>query len=471
MKLDLIRTRIKHGAAPVFARVRSSRARHRWIVGGIAILASGTIAAIQLDPSASQNVESALVISVPQEIVQFPTPEEGMQSVSGLPRIQSGASGDIAPDASGVFRWQNLVVRPGDTLASILGSRRLYSPAVHHALTSNLSAYSLNDLLPGRKLNLGIDADGLLKELAYETDDDGMLLMAREHDGSYSTHHQKRRYSVRRSYRSATIEDSLFAAGKRARLSDRLIMGVAGIFSWDIDFALDLRRGDTFTVIYEEKYWRGEKIAEGDIVAAEFVNRGHRYRAIALKDGNGEVRYYTPNGRSMQRQFLKTPVQFSRISSRFTRGRYHPILKRWRAHKGVDYAASTGTPVRATAAGRILFRNRKGGYGKTVIIRHGSKYSTLYAHLSRYRRGQRAGSLVEQGEIIGYVGQTGLATGPHLHYEFLVNGRHRNPLTVKLPRRRPIDDGHRSEFLKIAQNWNSELERISGRVQVAQNQR
>jgi murein DD-endopeptidase MepM/ murein hydrolase activator NlpD len=471
MKLDLIWTRIKQGADLIFLRVRSSHVRHRWIVGGITILASGTIAAIQLEPSSSQDVKNALVMSVPEEIIQFPAPEEGMQSISGFTRSQTGASGDIEPDGTVVFRWQTLVVRPGDTLASILGSRRLYSPAIHQALTSNLSAYSLNDLLPGRKLNLGIDIDGHLKELAYETDDGGMLLMTREHDGSYSTHHQKRQYTIRRAYRSATIDESLFAAGKHARLSDRLIMDVANIFSWDIDFALDLRRGDRFTIIYEEKYWRGEKIEDGDIVAAEFVSRGHSYRAVARKDSNGQFRYYTPSGHSMQRQFLKTPVQFSRISSRFTRGRYHPILKRWRAHKGVDYAARTGTPVRATAAGRILFRNRKGGYGKTVIIRHGGKYSTLYAHLSRYQRGQRAGSLVKQGEIIGYVGQTGLATGPHLHYEFLVNGRHRNPLTVKLPRRRPIDDEHRGEFLNFAQYWNSELDRISGRVQIAQNQR
>lgn len=469
MKLNLIQQRIQAAIAPAIVRALSANTRHRWLIGGVALFATGTIAAIQLEPADGQGVENALVMSVPHEITQVPLVDGGMRTIDNLLPIHSAVSGNIDGNETPAFNWQKIVIRRGDNLASLLKTRNLYSPTVHHALTTGATAYGFNELLPGRSLRVGIDSEGSLTELSYEIDSGNLLVMAREQDGNYVTHHQKREYTSRQSYVSATIEDSLFAAGKRAGMSDRMILELATIFGWDIDFALDLRRGDRFTVVFEEKFWRGEKIEDGDILAAEFVNQGQLYRAVASKDEDGAVRYYTPAGHSMQRQFLKTPVQFSRISSRYTKGRYHPILKRWRAHKGVDYAASTGTPVRATAAGRILERQRKGGYGRTVVIRHGGKYSTLYAHLSRYQRGQRPGSLVKQGEIIGYVGKSGLATGPHLHYEFLVHGQHRNPLTVKLPRSHPVDDQHKAEFLQVAQRWASALDRLSGRVQVAQN--
>lgn len=276
-----------------------------------------------------------------------------------------------------------------------------------------------------------------------------------------------RLYETRQTYISATIEDSLYQAGKKAGLSDRLVMDIAGIFGWDIDFAKDLHRGDRFTAIYEENYWRGEKIREGHIVAADFIIRGRVLRAVGLRDERGRLNYYTPKGKSMQRQFLKNPVRFTHISSRFSKGRYHPILKRWRAHKGVDYAARRGTPVRATATGRILERHRKGGYGRTVVIRHGGKYNTLYAHLSRYRRGLRTGSLVKQGDVIGYVGSSGLATGPHLHYEFRVYGKHRNPLTVRVPRSRPLRGNLVANFQHVAQQLSEKLDRINDRVRLA----
>jgi murein DD-endopeptidase MepM/ murein hydrolase activator NlpD len=470
MKIDLKKTSFHETVAPAISRALSANTRHRWLIGGIALFATGTIAAIQLDPDMGEGslTASTLVMTSPHEITQVPLVGGGMRTVDTILPIHSAASGNIDGIPKSAFNWQKIVIRRGDNLASLLQSRKLYSPAVHHALTTSATAYAFNDLHPGRYLRFGVDSEGSLTELSYEIDRNNMLVMAREQDGTYVTHHQKREYASRQSFVSATIEDSLFAAGKRAGLSDRMILELATIFGWDIDFALDLRRGDHFTVVFDQKFWRGEKIEDGDILAAEFVNRGRVYRAIASKDENGTVRYYTPAGNSMQRQFLKTPVQFSRISSRYTNGRYHPILKRWRAHKGVDYAAHTGTPVRATAAGRILERRRKGGYGRTVVIRHGGKYSTLYAHLSRYQRGQRPGSLVKQGEIIGYVGMSGLATGPHLHYEFLVYGRHRNPLTVKLPRSHPVVEQDKAEFLQVAQYWTSALDRLNGRVQLAQ---
>jgi murein DD-endopeptidase MepM/ murein hydrolase activator NlpD len=460
---------LRQKAGSVTRRLLSSDARHRWLIAGVALLATGTIAAIQHSPNNSLLPDSALIVSGPHEITQIPSPSGGMQTLRDSLPTQATFDSDMNPENGSAFRWQQLNIRRGDNLASLLKARDLYSPEVHHVLTTSAVAYSLNNLRPGKKLRIGLNRDGALDELSYEVSNNATLVMRREPDGSFSAQHEHREYDNRYAYVSAVIEESLFVAGKRAGMSDRMIMDLATIFGWDIDFALDLRRGDRFTVIYEEKFWRGEKIEDGRILAAEFLNQGKRYRAVASKDKNGTLRYYTPSGNSMERQFLKTPVQFSRISSRYTKGRYHPILKRWRAHKGVDYAARRGTPVRATAAGRILERRRKGGYGKTVVIRHGGKYSTLYAHLSRYQRGQRAGSLVKQGEIIGYVGSTGLATGPHLHYEFLVYGRHRNPLTVRLPRSRPVADENKADFLQLAQSWSETLDRLDGRVQLAQN--
>ncbi|MFP5350698.1 MAG: peptidoglycan DD-metalloendopeptidase family protein [Gammaproteobacteria bacterium] len=271
-------------------------------------------------------------------------------------------------------------------------------------------------------------------------------------------------YELRIARVAGTIDGSLFDDGQDAGLSDRLIMELAEIFGWDIDFVLDLRRGDSFVVLYEEKYWRGDKISDGDILAAEFVNQGRVYRAIGFRGDDGRMQYYSPDGFSLKRDFLRTPVKFSRVSSLFSRSRYHPILKTWRAHHGVDYDAPAGTPVRATASGRITAVGWNGGYGNMIAIRHAGPYSTLYAHLARYRAGLRAGQTIEQGEIIGYVGQTGLATAPHLHYEIQVNGVHRDPLTFKLPlsARMPISSDLRQMFRQDAANWIVQLEAGTG---------
>ena len=215
-------------------------------------------------------------------------------------------------------------------------------------------------------------------------------------------------YQTRLTYVSGRIQHSLFEAGQAAGLSDSLILKLTQIFGWDIDFALDVRAGDSFSIVYEQKYWFGRKIAEGPILAAEFINQGEVYRAIGFRGDSGRLVYYTPTGHDMKRTFLRTPVKFSRISSRFSLSRFHPILKIWRPHTGVDYAAPIGTPVRATAAGTVVSIGWDGGYGRTVVLDHGDGYSTVYAHLSRYRKGLRAGAHVEQSEVIAYVGRSGL---------------------------------------------------------------
>ncbi len=460
---------IKNRVIPLFNEFLTNASHRRWAVGGIALFATGTIAAIQQDPGLAGALEHDVIMAVPQEIIQVPAPQGGMQRLAKSPATFNVRSGAIVHADKPSFEWQTLVIRRGDTLASLLSTRGLYSSEVRQAVTKDAASYSLRRLRVGRTLRLGVNAQGKLNQLIYELNNNADVILQRAADGSYAARQVARLYETRLSYISATIEDSLYQAGVKAGLSDRLIMDIAGIFGWDIDFAMDLRRGDRFTAIYKENYWRGEKIGGGHIVAAEFINRGRIFRAVGTRDGQGRLNYYTPGGKSMQRQFLKNPVRFTHISSRFSKGRYHPILKRWRAHKGVDYAARRGTPVRATATGRIFERGRKGGYGKTVVIHHGGKYSTLYAHLSRYRRGLRSGSLVHQGDIIGYVGSSGLATGPHLHYEFRVYGRHRNPLTVRVPRSHPISKNLASDFQRRAQQFSEKLDRISDRVRLASN--
>lgn len=460
---------IRNRVIPRFSEYLTSAGHRRWAIGGIALFATGTIAAIQQDPGMAGALEHDVIMVVPQEIIHVPAPQGGMQRLTESPTSFAVRRGVILDDVKPSFKWQTLAIRRGDTLASLLSARGLYSSQVREAVTKDAASYALRRLRVGRTLRLGVDAQGKLNELIYEINNNANVVMRRTADGSYSASQVARLYEIRQSYISATIEDSLYQAGKKAGLSDRLIMDIAGIFGWDIDFAMDLRRGDRFTAIYEENYWRGEKIGGGHIVAAEFISRGRILRAVGIRHGQGRLHYYTPSGKSMQRQFLKNPVRFTHISSRFSKGRYHPILKRWRAHKGVDYAARRGTPVRATATGRIFERGRKGGYGKTVVIHHGGKYSTLYAHLSRYRRGLRPGSLIRQGDIIGYVGSSGLATGPHLHYEFRVYGRHRNPLTVRVPRSRPIGKDLASDFQSTAQQLSEKLDRISDRVRLASN--
>lgn len=244
-------------------------------------------------------------------------------------------------------------------------------------------------------------------------------------------------------------------------------MQLASIFGWDIDFALDIRKGDHFSLLYEQQYLDGEKLRDGRILAAEFTNQDRTYQAVLFTDPKGRGLYYAPDGSSMRKAFLRSPVDFRRISSKFQRERYHPVLGKKRPHRGVDYAAKIGTPIKAAGDGKVIFRGTKGGYGRTVIVQHGGNITTLYAHMSGYRRGVTTGTRVQQGQIIGYVGKSGLATGPHLHYEFRLNGAHRNPLTVKLPDAKPIAAEYRELFQIQSKQLLAQL-KLFNTIQVAQ---
>ncbi len=363
--------------------------------------------------------------------------------------------------------WHEITVKSGDSLAAIFSRVGISAGELHALLAQGGATHNLKKIYPGQTLRLMTNADQQLVRLTYKVDELSTLDISRAGDEfEISTTHRTPERRVKNA--SGSIDNSLFVSAQTAGLSDSMTMELAGIFGWDIDFVLDIRKGDQFTVLYEELYLDGERIGNGDILAAEFINQGRHYQAVRYTDASGKTDYYSLDGKSMRKAFLRTPVEFSRISSGFSLGRKHPILNKIRAHKGVDYAASTGTPIKATSNGKIVHRGKKGGYGNTIIIQHGTKYSTLYAHMSKFRGGLKTGSRVKQGQVIGYIGSSGLATGPHLHYEFRVDGVHRDPLKVKLPGAEPLDSKYLADFSRKAESLLAQLDLVRN-VQVAVN--
>ncbi len=368
------------------------------------------------------------------------------------------------------IEWQELVVKSGDNLSLIFPRVGLSARDVYNVAQLGDEIKPLLNLKPGQLLRFAFKAEQQGKTLdSLELQLSALqTLSITATDEGYQTSMDTRIVDSRQTQASGHIESSLFEAGIEAGLSDKLVMELAYIFGWDIDFSLDLRQNDSFMVIYSEDYLDGEKIADGDILAAEFTNQGKTHRAIRFTDSAGLSRYYAPNGDSMRKTFSRNPVHFSRISSRFNPNRKHPVLKINRPHRGVDYAAATGTPITATGDGKVSFLGTKGGYGRTIILSHGGKYTTLYAHMSAYKKGLRAGNRVQQGDVIGYVGSSGLSTGPHLHYEFRVNGVHRNPLTVDLPKAEPLDKKYLADFKQKALPLLAQLDHI-GETKLALN--
>ncbi|MDJ0834367.1 MAG: peptidoglycan DD-metalloendopeptidase family protein [Gammaproteobacteria bacterium] len=366
--------------------------------------------------------------------------------------------------------WNTVQIKTGDTLASIFSGLGLSATTTYEVDNLNKQTKQLRKIRPGQNISVLMDDDKQLVSLKYMPDITQTLEVKRQEDGSLSSqliHHPLEAIPV---FRSGTINSSLFEAAADSGISENIIMELASIFGWDIDFALDIREGDQFSIVYNELYKDGDKIRDGRILAAEFINQGDTYRAVYYTDPKGDSGYFSPDGKSMRKAFLRSPVKFSRISSRFSNRRWHPILSKWRSHKGVDYAAPTGTPIRAAGDGKVNFTGTKGGYGKTVILQHGGKYTTLYAHMSRYARGMKKGKKIKQGQVIGYVGKTGLASGPHLHYEFRLNGVHRNPLTIKLPAAEPVNKAYKAHFEQETKSYLSMLELMQNQVVAQLNQ-
>ncbi|MEB0080171.1 peptidoglycan DD-metalloendopeptidase family protein [Pseudomonas sp. CCI3.2] len=345
---------------------------------------------------------------------------------------------------------KEVIVSKGDTLSTLFERVGLPAGAVHEVLASDKQAKQFSQLKRGQILQFELSPDGQLEQLHSKVSDLESISLAKT-DKGYSFSREITKPTVRTAYAHGVINSSLSLSAQRAGLSHSMTMDMASVFGYDIDFAQDIRQGDEFDVIYEQKVVNGKTVGNGNIVSARFTNRGKSYTAIRYTNKQGNTNYYTAEGNSMRKAFIRTPVDFARISSLFSMGRKHPILNKIRAHQGVDYAAPRGTPIKATGDGKVLLAGRKGGYGNTVILQHGETYRTLYGHMQGFAKGIQAGANVKQGQIIGYIGTTGLSTGPHLHYEFQVNGVHVDPLGQKLPMADPIAKAEKQRFLQQSQ--------------------
>jgi murein DD-endopeptidase MepM/ murein hydrolase activator NlpD len=362
-------------------------------------------------------------------------------------------------------------VRSGDNLSLIFDRVGLSPQDVYRVSSSNGDAGILTRLYPGYKLAFDINEAGELNELEVMLNPLESYYFTLNDAHKFDSSHIKRDPQLIPAYKEATINDSLFLAAQRGGISAAITMEIAGIFGGVIDFMLDTRVGDTFNVLYDERHLDGEFIGNGSIQVAQFTNQGENYTAIRYENLNGDVDYYNPEGESMRKAFIRNPVDFTRISSNFSLSRRHPILNTIRAHKGTDYAAPRGTPVVASGDGRVTWASRNGSFGNLVVIQHGDRFETKYAHLSSYARGVRVGSRVKQGDIIGYVGSTGGATGPHLHYEFLIDGVHRNPRTVhdQLPKAESVPAEEMERFRQQSQILMARLNEVTSAPTLAQN--
>lgn len=357
------------------------------------------------------------------------------------------------------FVSQERVLR-GDTVAALFERLGIRDSKALDFLRGDATGRTIfRQLVPGRSLQAETGDDGALFTLRYFVSPTALLEVTRTSDG-FRAKSRALSEQPRQVYKSATIRSSLFAAADAAGLPDAIAMQVARIFSTDIDFHVDLRKGDHFSVVYEMVYEAGELVAPGRILAAQFVNDGREYHAILFKDEEGIDGYYSLDGSNRAKAFLRSPVEFSRVSSGFG-GRVHPIFKNWRAHTGVDFAAPHGTRVLAAADGIVLAAGSRGGYGNAVEVKHGGAVTTLYAHLSGFASGVRTGARVRQGEPVGYVGRTGFATGPHLHYEFKMAGIHQDPMRVALPKAEPVAARLRSQFLQVASEARATIGLVS----------
>ncbi len=354
--------------------------------------------------------------------------------------------------------WYKEVIRRDDTLQHILFRLNIRNREAHEFIQNSQTANEFaRNLIPGRMIEAQTDSEGNLLSLEYQLTADQYLTIQKTDEG-YQVKNIEKTLETRPILKSAKISSSLFGATDAANIPDSIAIQIADIFESEINFHTDLRNGDHFNVIYEGSYFEGELMKTGEVLAAEFVNNGKTYRAIGFRDRSGKMQYYTPEGKSLHKSFLRSPLEFTRVSSGFSIARYHPVLQKVRAHKGVDMAAPTGTRVKASGDAVVDFVGGKGGYGNVVVLKHQNGISTVYGHLSRFAEGLRRGKRVSQGEIIGFVGMTGVATGPHLHYEFLIHGEHRDPMKVALPKSNTIEAIQKPAFEATSRILISQLD-------------
>lgn len=441
----------------VFSRIRPIKGYHFAIIMVVVIV---TILNLRLSPA---NVEEptklkSMPLNLPQQSLQEILQDKSQKTYQANLPAGDKSQGNVdktlqtQTDRAG---WISTSVKKGDSLALIFSRLGLTNEDLYALISSCSEGEALAKLRPGQIFKIRTDKDGSLLELVYEQNKLTQMRFIRTGATFEPKPVEIEQWAEKRIvFRSGTITHSFYQSALQTGMPQSLIMELVDIFRWDIDFALKIRSGDSFIVAYEALYLEGEKIGNGHILAAEFNNADENYRAVRYTNAQGESHYYTPDGRSMRQTFLRAPVDFRRISSHFQKERWHPILGVNRPHKGVDYAAATGTPIFAAGDGTIEFIGTKGGYGKTIILKHDERYTTLYGHMSGFQKNLRQGSQVRQGDVIGYVGMTGMATGPHLHYEFRIDGEHVDPVTVELPRpmlMATTEDFHRQTAPLIAQ--------------------
>ncbi|GAB1233092.1 peptidoglycan DD-metalloendopeptidase family protein [Ferrigenium sp. UT4] len=352
--------------------------------------------------------------------------------------------------------WHSERVQRGDTVSELLRRMNVQDVAADDFLRRAADAHSLRQLRPGRSVQVRTSADSHLLALSY-IDNDGNQTVITPAGDRFKVETQPGLAERRIMVQTGEISSTLYDATDEADLPDNVANQLAEIFGGDIDFHRDLRRGDKFSILYEQSYLNGEPTRNARILAAEFINHGRTLQAFYFQNTQYGGDYFSPDGKSMRKAFLRSPIEFSRVSSGFSNARFHPVLNRWRAHKGVDYAAPIGTRVRATADGVVTVVGKQGGYGNVVMLEHQGMYQTVYGHLSGFAGGIHRGQRVSQGEIIGFVGMTGLASGPHLHYEFKVGGVQRDPLKVALPDGKPIGEAQQSAFLQATDSLHARL--------------
>ncbi len=357
-------------------------------------------------------------------------------------------------------------VRTGDNLSNIFNRQALSANVLYRVMQSGPLADRLKHIFPGHRLTFITTEDNQLVRLEYSPGPLETLQFDRDGE-KYVAQAVNREPQRLTTYKHGYIDHSLFVASQRAGLADDVTMRLAQIFQWDIDFVLDIRKGDEFHVLFEELYLGEKFIGYGDILAAEFLNQKDVYQATYYKNQNGDGNYFNPQGESMRKAFLRAPVSFSRISSNFNLRRKHPLFKTTRPHRGIDYAAPQGTPIMASGDGYIVQIGKNNSNGNYIVLQHGEQFTTKYLHMSKFARNMNKGKRVKQGQTIGYVGRTGYATGPHLHYEFLVNGTHRNPRTVKLPNAQPVPAGERDRFAAQTQPYLALLKSFQEQQQLA----
>lgn len=431
-----------------------SRSAERWLLGSLIAATVSLTAAI--GPGFANAPQGDYEVQRWVQPLPLPEPEAIIED-------EAAEVVEVAPQE--LPEWRTVEIKRGQTMGTVFSSLSLPAPLLHRLLEQPGLRKPLTQMRVGSRFEFNIDDQGQLRALRFERDEASLVTVHIDGD-TITKEITTRDIQHRVRVASGVIQGSLFGAASKAGIGNGTVLEMAKVFGYDIDFTQDLRAGDTFSVVFDEIYRDGERLRTGGIIAASFTNQGKRYQAFRYTFADGRVEYFDQDGRPLKKNFLRVPVEFSRISSLFTAARKHPILGKMRAHKGVDYAARTGTPIVAAGDGRVSFAGWQSGYGHTLVIDHGRGHTTLYAHLSKFGK-HKNGARVRQGDVIGYVGSSGLATGPHLHYEFRINGVHRDPLKVTLPKPEPLDKVEMARFREQTQAVLAQLEMLDAQRQYA----